>query len=101
MGDRRSTNQFGTFPSYLDDLACVQVSHLIRPADREAAWSFECHHVRPGWPFYLTLLEECSRVYGDPIAFQHSFSPSDRWTEREDDSDTRGSAQSLCARLGY
>ena len=101
MGDRRSTNQVGTFPSYSDDLVRVQVSRLIRPADREAAWSSECHCVIPGWSFYLTLLEECSRVYGDPIAFQHSFPPSDRWTEREDDTDIRGPAQSLCARLGY
>ena len=81
MGDRRSTNQVGAFPSYSNALVSVQVSHLIRPADREAAWSFECHRVRPRWPFYLTLLEECSRVYGDPIAFQHIFSPSNRRTE--------------------
>ena len=101
MGDRRSINQVGVFPSYSDDLARVQVSHLIHPTDHEAAWSSECHRVRPGWPFYLTLLEECSRVYGDPIAFQHSFPPLDRWTEQEDDSDIRGSAQSMCARLGY
>ena len=81
MGDRRSINQVVTFSSYSNDLAYVQVSHLIRPADREAAWSFECHRVRPRWSFYLTLLEECSRVDGDPIALQHSFPPSDRWTE--------------------
>jgi hypothetical protein len=60
------------------------------------AWCTKEDSVRQRYPVHLSFLGEAARVYGYQVELQLSLSSTDRWTDREDQSDLRGHAESMC-----
>nr|GEX28892.1 retrotransposon protein, putative, Ty3-gypsy subclass [Tanacetum cinerariifolium] len=49
---------------------------------------------------YIKILEDITRSLGKPTKFEHRLPPKDRWSKRENDSDSGGHATSMCIDFG-
>ena len=89
-----------------EDITMDFITKLTRTARGvDSIWGACLGGVRLRCPFHFQILEEVSRGYEYSSPFQHCFPPSDRQTEQEDDTDSRGHATRICVRfrwyLGY
>ena len=71
---------------------------MVCSRDCPAIWSISVHSIGHGSKVYGTLLEEFPEGHGDVVDDEHHFSSTNRWSVREDHTDFKGHATSMCPR---
>ena len=96
MGYSGPTHHVNPFSSRADDLHTRGILQVVYTGDSTVAWSVSLHSIESGSSVYGSVLEEFPEGHGDTSVDEYRFSSSDEWSIREDYSDFRGHAVSMC-----
>src|SRR6185503_3940388 len=99
MGYCGSPYQVGSFSAGKDNTYGKTICTIVYGPYCESPWNFKDNHFGPGYSIHSPVLGtfSCRSWYTtDP---QFSLSSSDRWPDRENQSDSGGYAQGVCTHL--